>query len=188
MSGARSILSSRRFNRSLPWLAGLVLAAGVIAVLLGFFRNTADPIPNTFSNEPAALPQKTPPTVKLAPEVRQLAAKFILSAVVRENLAYAWTISGPQIRAGLTLKEWMTGNIPVVPYPKKAIEIAPFRVDWSYPNSALLEVALLPKKGHDIKPQLFFIELKRIGKGKSRRWVVDSWIPRAAPTLPSTRE
>lgn len=182
------MLSSRRFQRSLPWLAGLVLAAGVIAVLLGFFRNTADPIPSTFSNEPAALPQKTPPTVKLSPEVRRLASKFILSAVVRENLAYAWTISGPQIRGGLTFKEWMTGDIPVVPYPKEAIEIAPFKIDWSYANSALLEVALLPKKGYDIKPQLFFIELKRIGKGKNRRWVVDSWIPRAVAAVANVRD
>ena len=53
-----------------------------------------------------------------------------------------------------------------------------FKVDESYPDEAILEVALLPKDSTKVKPQVFFIGLKKTGSGA---WLVNYWVPRAAP-------
>ena len=84
----------------------------------------------------------------------------------------------------MTKREWLTGNIPVVYYPAKAIETATFKVDESYPDEAILEVALLPKESTKVKPQIFFIGLKKTGS----RWRVSYWVPRAAPAVPNARD
>ena len=79
----------------------------------------------------------------------------------------------------------MTGNIPVVPYPVALLKFAPFKLDYSYRNEALIEVAMLPKAGAKIKAQLFFLKLKRIvGPGGTRHWVVDNWVPRSSALVP----
>ena len=110
---------------------------------------------------------------------------FVKTAVARQDLAAAWKISGPNVRGGLTYKEWLTGAIPVIPYPIKLLAVARFKIDYSYRDQALIEVALLPKDGASIKPQTFFLGLKRVaGSGGKPRWVVDSWVPRASTLVP----
>ena len=53
---------------------------------------------------------------------------------------------GPNLRGGLTRAQWVTGNNPVVPYPIEKLDVAPYKVDASYTRSALIEVALLPRR------------------------------------------
>ena len=113
-----------------------------------------------------------------------MAVRFIQTAVARENLEEAWTLVGPNLRGGLTKKEWLTGNNPVVPYPIDKLEVAPYKVDESYETSALIEVALLPRKGSGVRSQVFFLGLKKVGSGSRTRWVVDNWVPRASAVVP----
>ncbi len=80
--------------------------------------------------------------------------------MVRKNLREAWAISGPSIKQNMTLKQWMTGEIPVVPYPNAAVNESPVKVDWSSPNDVSLPVVMQPGKGSKEKPQVFFIGLK----------------------------
>ena len=61
----------------------------------------------------------------------------------------------------MTKQEWLTGNIPVATYPVEKLETATFKVDESYPDEAILEVALLPKKTSRWSPQIFYIGLKK---------------------------
>jgi hypothetical protein len=178
----RSALSSRTLNRALPWIAGLVLAIGVIVFIQS--RTHTGSQPETFSKKPARDVSKQPKNVPLAREARRVAVRFINTAVARKNLAAAWEISGPGIRQDLTRKEWLTGNIPVVPYPAGAVDKAPIKIDWSYPNDALLEIILLPRDGANEKPQVFFIGLKKLKNGRGR-WVVDSWTPYSPPAIPA---
>jgi len=156
-----------------------VLVVGAAALMVAFFRNTGTPIDDPVSDVPAVVPtvEKKAP---LEPEARRVAGLFILTAVARKDLDKAWEITHPSLRQGLTRKQWLTGEIPVQPYPVDQLEAAPLAVDESYRNSAVLEVALLPRRGSKIKPQVFFIGLKAVGKGKQRRWLVDYWAPRAA--------
>ena len=114
-----------------------------------------------------------------------MARTFLRTAVARVDLDRAWTISDANVRGGLTHAEWMTGNIPVVPYPIKSLAVARFKIDYSYSDEALLEVALLPKDGSSIKPQTFYLGLKRLpGLDGKRHWVVDNWVPLASTLVP----
>ena len=122
--------------------------------------------------------------VPLDTEARRVAGRFILTAVARENLGESYDLVHPELRQGMTRREWLTGNIPVVYYPAKAIETATFKVDESYPDEAILEVALLPKDSAKVKPQIFFIGLKKTGA----HWRVSYWVPRAAPAVPNARD
>lgn len=183
MTTPAAVLSTRRGRFWLSVLSGVVLAAGVAAVLVVFVGNTGRKIETPVSNKPAQV-YKTPKAVPLEPAARVVAGRFIQTAVVRKNLAEAWRLAGPQLRAGLSYKEWLTGNIPVVPY-LAAIGKAPIKVDHSYRDDALIEVLLLPAPGVKAKSQFFFMQLKAIGTGANRHWVVESWVPRANIAVPN---
>ena len=93
----------------------------------------------------------------------------------------AYALVTEQIRQGQSLKSWNTGNIAVIPYPVDAIKYAPMKIDFSYPNEAQIQVALLPKAGAKVRSQLFLMDLvKRNGK-----WLVNSWVPRSTPPVPN---
>jgi hypothetical protein len=122
-----------------------------------------------------------PATVKLTPGATRVARRFIETAVARKNLPEAYSLVTSEIRQGQSLKSWNTGNIAVVPYPVVDVKYAPMKIDFSYPNEAMIEVALLPKAGTKVRGQLFIMDLvKRNGK-----WLVNSWVPRASPPVPN---
>jgi hypothetical protein len=164
-------------------IAAVGVAAALIVALLFAFGPNKNAAPEVLSNLPADLPA---PQVKapLSDEARRVAVRFIQTAVARKNLPEAWTLVGPNLKGGLTRAEWITGNNPVVPYPIADLDVAPFKVDDSFKDSALIEVALIPKPGAGIKPQLFFLALERLGSGPTARWVVNNWVPRASVVLP----
>jgi hypothetical protein len=173
-------------RRSLTLLSGLILVAGVVAFTVAWVGDTGTSQETPLSNEPAQVftPRKQVP---LDVEARRVAGRFILTAVARENLGASYQLVHPELRQGLTKQEWLTGNIPVVYYPAKEIETARFKVDESYADEAILEVALLPKEASKAKPQVFFIGLKKAGEGAAARWQVYYWVPRAAPQIPTDR-
>ena len=174
---------SARTQRHVSLLAGAVFTAGLVAVTVAYVGDTGASQETPLSSAPAQVftPRKQVP---LEQEARRVAGRFILTAVARENLGESYDLAHPELRQGMTRREWLTGNIPVVYYPARAIETATFKVDESYPNEAILEVALLPKDSAKIKPQIFFIGLKKAGN----RWRVNYWVPRAAPAVPSARD
>jgi predicted secreted protein len=172
-------------RKALPWLIGAgVVAAAIAGMIIVFGTNTGESTNTPLSTLAADDRSVVPGTVKLEPEARRVARRFIETAVARKNLKEAYALAGPQIVQGQSLKDWMTGNIAVIPYPVDSIDYAPMKIDYSYPNEALIEVALLPtdkaqKEG--TKSQLFMAGLKKI-KGK---WVVDQWTPRSSPPVPN---
>ena len=173
-------------RRSVTFLSGLILVAGVVAVAVAWIGDTGTSQETPLSEEPAQVftPRKQVP---LDVEARKVAGRFILTAVARENLGASYALAHPELRQGMTKREWLTGDIPVVYYPAKAIETATFKVDESYADEAILEVALLPKEASKVKPQVFFIGLKKVGKGAAGRWQVNYWVPRAAPQVPTDK-
>ena len=177
MSGSRP-----RLRRRLVWgiLGAGVLTAVAALLVLGPDR---DPPPQRFSTTPAQEPERAV-KAPLSAEAKRVAMRFIQTAVARENLDEAWNLVGPNLRGGLTKATWTTGANPVVPYPIDKLEVAPYKVDESYATSALLEIALLPRKGSGIRAQIFFLELRKLGAGAEARWVVDNWVPRASAVVP----
>jgi hypothetical protein len=170
------------WQKAMPWLAGALLIAGVIALLIVKFANTGHTYSTPLTNKPAQDFSQNPATVKLPPAAMKTARDFIRTAVARQNLRAAYALSGPQIRQGQTLKEWMTGNIAVIPYPVAAIDYAPMKIDFSYPREAQIEVALLPKKSAHVRSALFILDLI---KDKNGKWLVNAWVPRMSPPVPN---
>lgn len=177
-----SKLGSRRTQRWILWLSALLLAGGVAAVLIVFVGNTGSSEQAPFTNKPVNIVKKPKP-VPLEPAARVVAGRFILTAVQRKNLDEAWNLVGPGIRQSLTYKEWLTGNIPVIPFLHE-IKLAPIKVDLATKNYGLLEVILLPKDAK-VKPEIYTIEMIKVGKGPKAHWVVNSWAPRERPTIPN---
>ena len=116
-----------------------------------------------------------------------MAGRWILTSVARKDLGTGYSLTHPDLRQGMTRSQWLKGTIPVQPYPADQLDAATFRVMESYPDEVYLEVALLPKAGVKIKPQIFQIGLKRIG-GVKGPWRVNYWLPRGRPELPTNRE
>jgi hypothetical protein len=178
----QNALSSRRVNRWLPWVAGAVLAAGVIAFLVAYFGNTANS-KETFGK---GKPQTFTPTrnVPLERGARVVAGKFILTAVQRRHLDQAWPIVTNQLKGGISYRDWLKGEIPVVPF-NAPIWKAPMKVDYSHPREAQLEVILVPRANKNkIQSTLFIMIVKKVGDGKRARWLVDYWEPQANLPLP----
>jgi hypothetical protein len=169
-------------RRRAAWIgAGIALVVGIVLVLvLGPNKN---PAPEHFSAAPAQQPERLV-EAPLGRDARRVAIRFIQTAVARKNLDEAWTLVGPNLRGGLSKKRWTSGENPVVPYPIDKLDVAPYKVDASYTRSALLEVALLPRKGSGVRAQVFFLELRKNGSGAGARWVVDNWVPRASAMVP----
>jgi hypothetical protein len=163
----------RRVDMWLPWLAGALLAAGVITFLVGRFGGNTAGAKETFGSQDAVKPQVVK-QVPLEPAARETAGKFILTAVARKNLDQAWKLATPNIKGGLSFKEWMTGNIPVptlgVPIDKAAIT----KIIYSHKREAELNIVLLPKPNKlRVKSTLFVMDLKKVGTGDKAHWLVD---------------
>ena len=163
----------RRADMWLPWLAGALLAAGIIAFLVARYGGNTAGAKETFGTQNAVKPQVVK-QVPLEQAARETAGKFILTAVARKNLDQAWKLATPNIKGGLSFKEWMTGNIPVptlgVPIDKAAIT----KIIYSHKREAELNVVLLPKPNKlRVKSTLVVMDLKKVGTGGKAHWLVD---------------
>ncbi len=188
MNSVQTILTSRKVNRWLPWIAGLILAAGVITFLAVYYGNTAKSADAPLENKPAYVPkqEKSAPITK---QQREIAGKFILAAVMRRDPVLAYKLSGPDIRQGETLKQWLRDwkdpnvGVPIVPYTSE-LDKAPMRVESSTTSEAYLEVIMLPKSGNVKDTTQFYLGLKAFGTGKNRKWLVNYWAPSTRPPIP----
>ena len=168
---------ARRITKILPFVAALVFVAGGIAFLIAYYGNTSHTkYPGVRAGKPVDN-SKTPPTVPVPKAARYVAGKYIVTTMTRQNLALSWKLTHPSLRTGYTYKQWLTGTIPVQYFPAKAIAGASFEVQWSHPNDVMLNVEVFAKPKSGVKTQSFFIELKPVGTGKAKRWLVSYVVP-----------
>jgi hypothetical protein len=188
------LLTSPRFVRRVSWVAAFIFVAGVIAFTIAWFGDSSPTLDDTReSAAPSATPAEQDPgkAVPVSPDARRVAGQFILWAVSTNrssiDLAKAWNIVHPTLKeeCACTRREWLTGNIPIQPYPIDELDKASFAIDESFENRVVLQVALLPKEGSETESQIFYIGLK---KGAQGRWLVDYWAPRAIIEVPVTPE
>jgi hypothetical protein len=180
----RESLRSPRTQRRLLWIGLPVLAFGVAGAIVLGIGDTGSKVEDRLTNEPAVVPvqEKKAP---LASAARKAAGEFILTAVARRNLGRSWELTHPTLREGFTRAQWLTGDIPIVPYPVSRTEPSPMSVEESHENSAVMRVALAPEKGSEVKSQIFWIGVRAVGKGADRRWLVDYWAPYTTIPVPS---
>jgi hypothetical protein len=184
-------LNNERFQRGLVSITAVLLVAGVVAFLSvragdddKEARAPTNAAPAVVDTQPNAKPGKLERAARVA------AGEFILAAVGGEDLKKAWRLSHPELReqCACTYKEWLTGFIPVQPYPVANLDVAAFDVEEASPRHAVLLVALVPKDGSGVKPQTFYIGLKAKDQGNKKRWLVNYWAPRSAVQVPALPE
>jgi hypothetical protein len=181
----QSALSSRRFNRWLLVIATIVLVAGVIAIVVTQFGNTAPKAENPNpTGPPIALP-KDQPNIRFPAAAWKVAQTFIYSAVSRKDLADSYKLADDNVRAGFTLREWKSGNIQVPYFPTSKI----IRYNWkngnyAHPRAAGQNIWLVPTKDSGQAMAPFWIELVKVGNGAKAHWVVDYFGALKGPPVP----
>jgi len=179
----RGMLASARMRRRLAWGAAFAAAAGAVAALVVLFPSPSPSKEAKVSTVEGdiVLPDKPHPFVTRKKDVLDVASRFVFTAVSRRHVEDSWELAAPALKEGFTKKKWGRGNIPVVPfYP---IDYARWKVSYSFEKEVDLLVALFPPAKKGVKrriPTVFDITLQRFHRGGQPRWLVSSFLPRAA--------
>lgn len=157
-------------------VAGAVVVA--IAVSAALFWNTAENI-ETFSGGEADIYVAPQPHTLSKSERAALvlvAQRFVESAVTRDHPERAYGIVGPNLRGGLTKKQWASGEIPVVPYP---VGSARWKVEYSNSDGVGLLVMVYPTEKARLEPAVFSMSMVSVRRGEGEgRWLVNGWVPK----------
>jgi hypothetical protein len=188
---------SPRLRHRLPprilWSSGIAVAIAVVATFA--IRASGDdqapaparPSQPTTTVRVAAVSKPRP--APLGPAISRVVLRFVRTAVMRTHAGRAtllegWQLTGPKLKQGTTLREWLAGTSSVVPFPDGAI--APhLQIDRSSARDALLELALYPKGKSSVPAGVFLIGLHRYGTGAKARWLVDYWAPHGSSSMPA---
>jgi hypothetical protein len=169
------ILKSPRWRRRLIKIA--VVLAFIPLAYIGVRLSTSGNPENANGPEVAnyVQPKRSPFTAAERRAVHPVLAQFIKYAVAREDPAKAWDVAGPDLKQGLTRKQWDTGAIPVVNYPASHRGLGSWSyVKYSYGNTVGLEVFVFPKPGSGYSAMTADAEVVKDHDG---RWLVNYWMP-----------
>jgi hypothetical protein len=170
--------SPRRRKRVL--IAGTALGVALVATLVGLhFTNTAEPQKETFQKGRAQLTEEQVPK-RLAPADRRavlaVVHRFVQAGVAGKDLAAAYDLTTASLHAGVTREQWMRGDNPIYRYPvfKHGVRIAA-----TYENDVMVQL-YVRARSRKVEPLGVDVELRAVGKGPARRWLVDYFQPREA--------
>ena len=186
MLGERRVSSGRR--EMWGWVAvgfcALLLVVGVVVYLQqrADSKLAADATPALGHSQTSTTPNIKPGGT-LGPAARSTAVTFIRTALARENLLTAWNLAAPELRSGVTKKQWLRGEMPFPPFPIGDLTTTGFDVVGSAPNEILLEVLLVPKLNSGYVPTRYEITLVRTGA--KAPWKVSYFLPYAPPGRPT---
>jgi hypothetical protein len=178
-------------RRRLTWLgSALLLIAGVGAAALLLPKDHG--VHYQLNPTGTAQPQgylAPPKEIKVTPGERRAVnatlLAFIRTGVTRADPAAAWALSTPQMRSGISRRDWNRGELPVQPFAARIPSVPDWTVITSYPGDLTVDLVLQPRPGAKTGPIAFAVELKRHGG----RWLLDSMVPEQAfgassPTTP----
>lgn len=162
----------------------LVLFLGLIVFVNNRDRGAAAPSGPIVPGSPSQLQLDYGSPIPLPKATKDVANQFIHGAVLRENLAASWADSTKAVHGGLTRAQWMTGTIPVSPFPAAAFGGITYKVEHSRERSVLLLVSIGSIQA-GVRFQEFFIEMVPSSGGA---WKVNYFGPRGtAPPVPANR-
>jgi hypothetical protein len=99
---------------------------------------------------------------------------FVNHAVKRHDVSASYDVTAPELRAGMTRKEWAKGDIPAYPYPARGTSHG-WTILYVTRDEVAVNLILRPKPGVKIRGILFNVYLRPV-HGK---WLVDSFMPAA---------
>ena len=198
MNSIQTALNSPRFNRLLLWVGVVVLAAGALTLVVTLMKSNAGSNANPSPGFHPTLPAKQSPLTnhsgvrirtyeQLDPQVHSTIQKFIGTIVARKDIPASWAIVSPSLQQGYTQAQWdRANNLPVVPYPGVDTRHINFYLDYASTKEILIEVGLSGIKGKTTsRPTTFQLGLVPVGSGAHARWLIDNWMPRWTPPLPT---
>jgi hypothetical protein len=171
-------LHSHRVRRRLFWSVCSLSAIGTVVIAAILIGNTGDSTATKVIDKPAQVYHEPSRMSLTAADRRDLfatASRFVQTAVARKHLDSAWSMLGPEMRAGQTRKSWDTGTNNVVPFP--AVGIANWGVFYAYRDDVALDLSVVGAKNSDWAGKTFTIELKRYA-GHPHDWLVAAWVPK----------
>jgi hypothetical protein len=100
---------------------------------------------------------------------------FVPSAVARKNVAASYDLATPQLRGGLTRRQWATGALPVYPFSARGTTFHEWTVTYVDGNEVGFELMLRPR---NLRQDSLYYDgaVKKI----HGRWLVDGITPAAA--------
>ena len=146
--------------------------AGWSAALVVFVPNTGHKtiVPIDYSHRPKVV--RTPPTVPLAQRDRTAIVAtldtFLRSAVLRRDPGASWDLTTAYMRRTTTRHDWLTGDLPVAPYPDRAFASVSYRFRYSWPRVVGYDMNVMPKRSAGLGSVNYRCELHH----QRRRWLV----------------
>jgi hypothetical protein len=177
----RRFLASPRRRRRLAWAGAWLaaLAAAAVGVLL-LPEAKAPPASAPLGPPvPPGLQVREEGEVALSPADRRAITetidRFVHAAVERRDLALAWELAGPGLRAGTTRRQWLRGELPVFPFPARAASFPDWLLAYAYRDRVGLELLIHAEPETKRGAITFAVDVVRDGE----RWLVDTWFPAA---------
>jgi len=200
MNTFQTALSSPRVSRILFWLGAAVLAAGVVVMIIKLVPGSSGSETAPSAGFKPALPAANPARLKtssgkpvttfrqLDPSAKLAVRKFVTTAVTRTHLAESWSYLAPSMKKGYTLKTWVKGDIPVVPYPVwKYDELTQYQLIQANKKEITVDMSVSAAPKDKQRPLVFRIGLEKVGTGNHGRWLVNYWMPRYTPIVPTDK-
>jgi hypothetical protein len=170
----RRILHSYRWRRRFVIWGTIALVAGALIAVAAVSIHNPSSAPHGGRATIVAQQKHVPFRPAEKRQVHRVLAAFLATAVARKNVASAWGLVGPQLKSGLTRREWDTGSIPVQPYPVANIGLGKWEsVEYSYRNAVGLSVLLMPKPGSGQAPATADVDVIN----RDGRWLVNYFMP-----------
>jgi hypothetical protein len=170
--------SPRRRKRVL--VAGTVAGAALLAALFGLhFSNTAKPQKETFQQGKAQVTDDLVPKRLASADRRAILSvvnRFVQEGVAGKDLAAAYDLTTASLRAGVTREQWISGDNPIYRYPVFRHGV---RIAASYENDVMVQL-YVRARSRKVEPLGVDVELRAVGEGTARRWLVDYFQPREA--------
>lgn len=95
----------------------------------------------------------------------------------RVNVMRSYNWVTPEMRSGITRKQWKDGTIPIYPFPAKGSKFHYWSLKWISDGTVGIELLLMPtlKNKFDVGPIIFDLYLKPSGN----RFLLDGFMPMA---------
>jgi hypothetical protein len=167
--------SPRRRKRVI--VLAVLAVVGVAAPIIGLTMSNTSREKETFRPGKAQVIQNqvsVPLSAADRRAVLRAVDRFVDSAVARRDLAAAYDLTAPELRGSVSRREWARGDIPVPAYPVYRHGV---RITDTYRNDVFAQLFLKARRS-SVEPLGVDIELKAVGKGSKRRWLVAYYLPR----------
>jgi len=201
MNAVQSSLSSQRTSRIIFWVGVALVIAAAVVFIIKKSDNGSSSASSPAAKAPASIPSadqfqkemsKRTPDIQTSKKWGQIPAsarlavrRFIVDGAGERNLARAWQYTTPDLRGGLTYRQFVHGSqLPFTPFEQMNLKI-PMSItltQWSG-HDFLAEVGIASTDKVGRGAYVFNVGGTKVGTGANARWRVNYWMPLYTPPV-----